>query len=175
MGDPELSCDALETSLGLRTAFRVANLKADLSSRSLASPLGNDGALTGFRLSSICHAICLKPIFTSNIHCPSCERVVKVQDSYTVGVNTSPQFTTHIKSGNNGTFISCPAQVFLCGFCRNRLITYAVYCLSCQSGVTVKPNDSVYLFLGSPSPDLPAVQAAIKDIFRDEIADLDMY
>lgn len=187
VGDPELSPDALEEALGLRTAFRIAVLQGKLYSRAAISPLstplkdkgkGEQAPLVGFSLGAMYHEECFKPLIRTDFACHSCSQVLKVKDQCAVGVDNTA-FSVQFKSRDGGAYLNFDLSNIMCALCRNLFVTSTMACQSCNEecevSVIIDDFPSILLFLGSRLLNRAMAEEAVKEMFKDEITDLEMY
>ncbi|KAJ3523533.1 hypothetical protein NMY22_g11397 [Coprinellus aureogranulatus] len=171
----EMSPDALEEAVGLRTAFRIAVMQAKPRSLGLVNTVVVNGTKrTGVTLSALYCAYCLKPFMGELFNCQSCRRSLEY---------TTPG-TAYIQAGMSGVMVesalgSCfyfNVQHIHCTSCAQRAITGNIACHSCSRSTSY--TDNVYAChdpgaSSAPTTKPSSLEALVREVFHDEIQECD--
>ncbi|KAJ3523532.1 hypothetical protein NMY22_g11398 [Coprinellus aureogranulatus] len=168
--DTELSPDALEEVVGLRTAFQLTAVRLKLATiasqfTTVRQPQGN---WAGVRIRDICQNCCYKPfVKDKTITCMSCSKSLQTDQAGVIYIKAQPS----LRATYWDTHFCLKFSDLFCSSCDSQFITGATTCQNC--GKTHLNFDTLLIYLGFHSSTARGVSvqtdALIQETFKEEI------
>lgn len=179
LASEDLSPDALEEAVGIRTAFRLATLRNKTLSSSMMSSRFIDGSKrSSLALDSLYCVYCVKPLFSQEVRCHSCAKKLEKTTPGTIYMGRESTHTVHNRI-ETGDCFHFSIQFLLCSSCHSRVIADDTRCPFCAATYAppTYPFDirtSEHLLVScSPTPT-PSSETSVREVFKDEIREYDM-
>ncbi|TEB24881.1 hypothetical protein FA13DRAFT_1738896 [Coprinellus micaceus] len=171
-GNADLSLDALEAAVGLRTAYRIVGLRAEagVCCNTLLPKLVSGAFHPTLPLGHLRCMSCSGFVFQDSLRCPhsQCRADIALDEEGGGYVRSSSD--SLVKSNSSAVFYEIELRDLMCASCSKGIIRQAISCASCERGI--QTTEHVMFPLRSVASPSFARSMAVREVFADELEEL---
>lgn len=174
LGDMQLSLDALEEAVNLRTAYRITAIQVKTRKALVNTVVVDGGVYTGVSLSALYCDSCDKPFFKGHVDCHSCSKTLQCEAPgacYITG-STSAMRT----NANMGAYFHFQIWHVYCTMCSSRFFTRTLSCNSCDRSTSLSEDFNACIDPPSSNAyasDSLSIEAMVREAFKEELDECD--